>query len=52
MILRRLCFFLCWGCFLHLAAQQNPKWYEHFPPHKVIGNVYYVTAVQDRAVLG
>src|ERR1700727_3785348 len=26
----------------HLAAQSSPEWSETFPPHKVIGNVYYV----------
>ena len=26
----------------HLAAQNAPDWNEPFPPHKVIGNVYFV----------
>jgi metallo-beta-lactamase class B len=26
----------------HLTAQNSPDWSETFPPHKVIGNVYYV----------
>ncbi|HMD48604.1 MAG TPA: subclass B3 metallo-beta-lactamase [Bryobacteraceae bacterium] len=26
----------------HLAAQNAPDWSEPFPPHKVIGNVYFV----------
>jgi metallo-beta-lactamase class B len=30
---------LCSG---HLSAQNAPDWTEPFPPHKVIGNVYYV----------
>jgi metallo-beta-lactamase class B len=25
-----------------LAAQDNPSWKEPFPPHRVIGNIYYV----------
>jgi len=29
-------------CVAHLAAQNSPEWSEPFPPHKVIGNVYFV----------
>lgn len=26
----------------HLFAQTNPDWVESFPPHRIIGNIYYV----------
>jgi metallo-beta-lactamase class B len=35
-----VCFLLAW-CAVWSRAQ-NPEWTEPFPPHKVIGNVYYV----------
>ena len=40
MFLRSL--LLCLGCSAALWAQNNPEWTEPFPPHKIIGNVYYV----------
>lgn len=40
MLLRLL--LVCLSCSVSLFAQQNPDWTASFPPHKVIGNVYYV----------
>ena len=33
---------LCLSCSATLLAQQDPDWTAPFPPHKVVGNVYYV----------
>jgi metallo-beta-lactamase class B len=26
----------------NLISQTNPEWVESFPPHRIIGNIYYV----------
>jgi metallo-beta-lactamase class B len=40
MLLRIL--LLCLTCPATLFAQENPDWIAPFPPHKIVGNVYYV----------
>ncbi len=43
-IRQRIAFFALtlWAFGVSLVAQQPPEWSEPFPPHRVVGNVYYV----------